>query len=132
MAPTKQEEETPRKKDALQEEHRKDVNPDDPSLFGVSARPTSGSPSSQNFHVHYCMLIIVECNMAYREENNTHFLPPHTWTEQILKDYFVLAMPQLTQVVILNPTECLSQNKGVRYEEPAVWVKGCPLGMPSG
>ena len=81
------------------------------------------SPSNLCTREHFALLFGVEVTPTIEDGVGSHILPTYTWTEHIIFDILSPTIEDISQVVILNPMECLvfrgrhSRSKGFTYGE---------------
>ena len=58
---------------------------------------------------HYCLLFSIEVVTALQEGASRLFmLPPYTWTKRTICDILSPTIMQISQIIVLNPMECLN------------------------
>ena len=81
------------------------------------------SPSNLCTREHFALLFGVEVTPTIEDAVGSHILPTYAWTERIIFDILSPTIEDISQVVILNPMECLvfqgrhSRVKGFTYGE---------------
>ena len=72
-------------------------------------RETSPQRSLSNLHTRECFALLfgVEVTPTIEDGVGSHILPTYTWTERIIFDILSPTVEDISQVVILNPMECL-------------------------
>ena len=88
-------------------------------------RETSPQRSLSNLHTreHFTLLFGVEVAPTIEDGVRSHILPTYVWTEHIIFDILSPTIEDISQVVILNPMECLvfqghhSRSEGFTYGE---------------
>ena len=89
------------------------------------SRETSPQRSPSNLHTgeHFALLFGVEVTPTIEDGVGSHILPTYALTEHIIFDILSPTIEDISQVVILNPMECLvfqehhSRGKGFTYGE---------------
>ena len=97
-------------------DHRHDEN---------ASRETSPQRSPSNLHTreHFALLFGVEVAPTIEDGIASHILPAYAWSECIIFDMLSPTIEDISQVVILNPMECLvfrghcSKGEGFTYGE---------------
>ena len=86
-------------------------------------RPPKGAPSNLCTRECFALLFGVEVAPTVKDGVGSHILPAYTWTEHIIFDILSPTIEDISQVVILNPMECLvfrgrhSRGEGFTYGE---------------
>ena len=89
------------------------------------SRETSPQRSPSNLHTreHFALLFGVEVAPTIEDGVRSHILPAYAWTECIIFGILSPTIEDISQVVILNPMECLvfrghhSRGEGFTYSE---------------
>ena len=97
----------------------------DPCHDKSTSRETSPQRSPSNLHTRECFALLfgVEVTPTIEDGVESHILPTYTWTECIIFDILSLTIEDISQVMILNPMECLifrgchSRGEGFTYGE---------------
>ena len=97
----------------------------DPCHDKSTSREMSPQRSPSNLHTreHFALLFGVEVTPTIENGVGLHILPTYMWTEHIIFDILSPTIEDISQVVILNPMECLvfrgchSRGKGFTYSE---------------
>ena len=97
----------------------------DPRHDESMSRETSPqrSPSNLCTREHFALLFGVEVTPTIEDRVGSHILPAYAWTKHIIFDILSPTIEDISQVVILNPMECLvfwgrcSRGKGFTYSE---------------
>ena len=73
------------------------------------SRETSPQRSPSNLHTreHFALLFGVEVTPTIEDGVRSHILPAYAWTERIIFDILSPTIEDISQVMILNPMECL-------------------------
>ena len=81
----------------------------DPCHDESMSRETSPqrSPSNLRAREHFALLYGVEVAPTVEDRVGSHILPAYAWTEHIIFDILSPTIEDISQVVILNPMECL-------------------------
>ena len=81
----------------------------DPCHDESMSRETSPQRSLSNLHTreHFALLFGVEVTPTIEDGVGSHILPTYVWTECIIFDILSPTIEDISQVVILNPMECL-------------------------
>ena len=90
-----------------------------------TSRETSPQWSPSNLHTreYFALLFGVEVTPTIEDGVRSHNLPTYTWSEPIIFDMLSPTIEDISQVVILNPIECLVflgchlKGKGFTYGE---------------
>ena len=74
-----------------------------------TSRETSPQRSLSNLHTRECFALLfgVEVTPTIEDGVGSHILPAYVWTECIIFDILSPTIEDISQVVILNPMECL-------------------------
>ena len=97
----------------------------DPHHNESTSREMSPQRSPSNLHTreHFALLFGVEVTPTIEDRVGSHILPTYAWTECIIFDILSPTIEDISQVVILNPMECLVfrgrrlRGKGFTYGE---------------
>ena len=97
----------------------------DPCNDESMLRETSPQQSLSNLHTRECFALLFGVENAPTVEDGvgSHILPAYVWTERIVFDILSPTIEDISQVVILNPMECLVfrehcfRGKGFMYSE---------------
>ena len=97
----------------------------DPHHNKSMTRETSPHRSPSNLCTRECFALLfgVEVTPTIEDGVRSHILPAYAWTECIIFDILSPTIEDISQVVILNPMECLvirgchSRGKGFTYGE---------------
>ena len=97
----------------------------DPHHDKSTSRETSPqrSPSNLCTREHFALLFGVEVTPTIEDGVGSHILPTYVWTERIIFDILSPTIEDISQIIILNPMECLvfrgrhSRSKGFTYSE---------------
>ena len=97
----------------------------DPRHNKSTWRETSPKRSPSNLHTRerFALLFGVEVTLTVEDGVRSHILPAYAWTECIIFDILSPTIEDISQVVILNPMECLvfwgrhSRGEGFTYGE---------------
>ena len=65
------------------------------------------SPSNLCTREHFALLFGVEVTPTLEDGVGSHTLPAYSWTEHIIFDILSPTFEDISQVMILNPMECL-------------------------
>ena len=81
----------------------------DPYHDESTSRETSPQRSPSNLHTRECFALLfgVEVTPTVEDGVRSHILPAYAWTERIIFDILSPTIEDISQVVILNPMECL-------------------------
>ena len=81
----------------------------DPRHDESTSRETSPQRSLSNLRTreHFALLFGVEVTPTIEDGVGSHILPAYTWTEHIIFDILSPTIEDISQVMILNPMECL-------------------------
>ena len=81
----------------------------DPRHDESTLRETSPQRSPSNLRTRECFALLfgVEVTPTVEDGVRSHILPAYVWTEHIIFDVLSPAIEDISQVVILNPMECL-------------------------
>ena len=82
--------------------------------------PDSGTPRKTPGRERYALLVGVEVIPQPGAIAGPRSVPPHAWTDQIIWDYISPAVPDITNLIVLNPMEFLlfhSAGEGYQYDE---------------
>ena len=81
----------------------------DPCNNESTLRETSPQRSPSNLHTRECFALLfgVEVIPTIEDGVGSHILPAYTWTEHIIFDILSPTIEDISQVMILNPMECL-------------------------
>ena len=90
-----------------------------------TSRETSPQRSLSNLHTRegFALLFGVEVTPTVEDSIGSHILPTYTWSERIIFDMLSPTIEDISQVMILNPMECLvfrgrhSKGEGFTYSE---------------
>ena len=90
-----------------------------------TSRETSPQRSPSNLHTRECFALLFGIEVAPTVEDSirSHILPAYVWSERIIFDMLSPTIKDISQVVILNPMECLvfgghcSKGEGFTYSE---------------
>ena len=90
-----------------------------------TSREMSPQRSPSNLHTRECFALLfgVEVTPTIEDGVGSHILPTYAWTERIIFDILSPTIEDISQVVILNPMECLvfwgchSRGEGFTYGE---------------
>ena len=90
-----------------------------------TSRETSPQQSPSNLHTRepFALLFGIEVAPTIEDGVGSHILPTYTWSEHIIFDMLSPTIEDISQVVILNPMECLifwgrhSKGEGFAYGE---------------
>ena len=90
-----------------------------------TSRETSPQRSPSNLHTRerFALLFGVEVAPTIEDRVGSHILPAYVWTKHIIFDILSPTIEDISQVVILNPMECLvfqgchSRGEGFTYGE---------------
>ena len=107
----------------------------------------SPQQSSSNLHTreHFALLFGIEVAPTIEDGIGSHILPTYAWSERIIFDMLSPTIEDISQVMILNPMECLvfrgcrSKGEGFTYgealalsdtyhQETTTWI-GCRVKM---
>ena len=97
-----------------------DPHHDESTSWEMSAQR---SPSNLHTREHFTLLFGVEVTPTIEDGVRSHILPAYAWTEHIIFDILSPTIEDISQVVILNPMECLvfqgcrSRGEGFTYGE---------------
>ena len=74
-----------------------------------TSRETSPQRSPSNLRTRECFALLFGIEVAPTVEDGvgSHILPAYTWSERIIFDMLSPTIEDISQVVILNPMECL-------------------------
>ena len=81
------------------------------------------SPSTLHTREHFALLFGIEVALTIEDSIGSHILPTYVWSEHIIFDMMSPTIEDISQVVILNPMECLvfqgrcSKGEGFTYGE---------------
>ena len=81
------------------------------------------SPSNLRTREHFALLFGIEVTPTIEDSIGSHILPTYAWSEGIIFDMLSPTIEDISQVVILNPMECLvfrgrcSKGEGFTYGE---------------
>ena len=97
----------------------------DPRHNESTSRETSPQRSPSNLRTRECFALLfgVEVTTTVEDGVGSHILPAYVWTEHIIFDILSPTIEDISQVVILNPMECLVfrgchlRGKGFTYSE---------------
>ena len=97
----------------------------DPHHNESMSRETSPQRSPSNLHTRECFALLfgVEVTPTVEDGVGSHILLTYTWTERIIFDILSPTIEDISQVMILNPMECLvfqgchSRGEGFTYSE---------------
>ena len=97
----------------------------DPCHNESTSREMSPQRSPSNLHTRECFALLLGVEVTPTIENGvgSHILPTYAWTEHIIFDILSPTIEDISQVMILNPMECLvfrghcSRGKGFMYSE---------------
>ena len=97
----------------------------DPHNDESTSRETSPQQSPSNLHTRewFALLFGVEVAPTIEDGVGLHILPAYAWTKCIIFDILSPTIEDISQVVILNPMECLvfrgrhSRGEGFTYSE---------------
>ena len=97
----------------------------DPCHEEGTLRETSPQQSPSNLHTRECFALLFGVEVTPTIENGVglHILPVYMWTECIIFDILSPTIEDISQVMILNPMECLvfqghhSRGEGFTYGE---------------
>ena len=97
----------------------------DPRHDESTSRETSPQRSSSNLRTRECFALLfgVEVTPTIEDGVGSHILPAYAWTKCIIFDILSPTIEDISQVVILNPMECLvfrgnhSRGEGFTYGE---------------
>ena len=92
------------------------------------SRETSPQQSPLNLRTRECFALLFGVEVAPTVEDGvgSHILPAYAWSERIIFDMLSPTIEDISQVVILNPMECLafwghrSKGEGFTYGEALV------------
>ena len=81
----------------------------DPCHDESTLRETSPQRSPSNLHTRECFALLfgVEVTPTIEDGVGSHILPAYAWTERIIFDILSPTIEDISQVMILNPMECL-------------------------
>ena len=81
----------------------------DPCHDESTSREMSPQRSPSNLHTRECFALLFGVEVAPTIEDGvrSHILPAYTWTKRIIFDILSPTIEDISQVVILNPMECL-------------------------
>ena len=81
----------------------------DPCQDESTSREMSPQRSPSNLHTRECFALLfgVEVTPTIEDGVRLHILPTYTWTECIIFDISSPTIEDISQVLILNPMECL-------------------------
>ena len=90
-----------------------------------TSRETSPQQSPSNLHTRECFALLFGIEVASTIEDGvgSHILPAYAWSEHIIFNMLSPTIEDISQVVILNPMECLifrgrcSKGEGFTYGE---------------
>ena len=90
-----------------------------------TSRETSPQQSPSYLHTRECFALLfgIEVTPTVEDSIRSHILPAYTWSECIIFDMLSPTIEDISQVVILNPMECLvfqghhSKGEGFTYGE---------------
>ena len=90
-----------------------------------TSRETSPQQSLSNLPTRECFTLLfgIDITPTVEEGVGSHILPTYTWSEHIIFDMLSPAIEDISQVMILNPMECLvfrgchSKGEGFTYGE---------------
>ena len=86
-------------------------------------RPPQRSPSNLHTREHFALLFGIEVAPTIEDGIGSHILPTYAWSERIIFNMLSPTIEDISQVVILNPMECLvfrgcrSKGEGFTYGE---------------
>ena len=86
-----------------------------------TSRETSPQRSPSNLHTRECFALLfgVEVTPTIEDSIGSHILPTYAWSERIIFNMLGPTIEDISQVVILNPMECLifrgCHSKGERF-----------------
>ena len=97
----------------------------DPCYDESTSRETSPQRSPSNLRTRECFALLFGVEVAPTIEDGvgSHILPTYVWTECIIFDILSPTIEDISQVMILNPMECLvfrgchSRGEGFTYSE---------------
>ena len=97
----------------------------DPCHDESTSRETSPVRSPSNLCTRECFALLFGVEVAPTVEDGvrSHILPTYAWTERIIFDILSPTIEDISQIVILNPMECLvfqghhSRGEGFTYGE---------------
>ena len=97
----------------------------DPHHNESTSRETSPKRSPSNLHTRECFALLfgVEVTPTIEDGVRSHILPTYAWTECIIFDILSPTIEDISQVMILNPMECLvfqgchSRGEGFTHSE---------------
>ena len=97
----------------------------DPHHDESMSRETSPQRSPSNLCTRECFALLfgVEVTPTVEDGVGSHILPTYAWTERIILDILSPTIEDISQVMILNPMECLvfqghqSRGEGFTYSE---------------
>ena len=74
-----------------------------------TSRKTSPQQSLSNLHTRECFALLfgIEVTPTVEDGIRSHILPTYVWSEHIIFDMLSPTIEDISQVVILNPMECL-------------------------
>ena len=76
-----------------------------PNKHRVKESPEGGAPRKTPRRERYALLVGVEVSPQPGARPSPRSVPSHAWKEQIIWDYVEPAIPELTNLVVLNPME---------------------------
>ena len=81
----------------------------DPHHNESTSRETSPPRSPSNLHTRECFALLfgVEVTPTVEDGVRSHILPAYAWTKHIIFDILSPTIEDISQVMILNPMECL-------------------------
>ena len=81
----------------------------DPHHDESTSRETSPQRSLSNLSTRECFALLFGVEVTPTIENGvgSHILPAYVWTEHIIFDILSPTIEDISQVMILNPMECL-------------------------
>ena len=81
----------------------------DPHHDESTLREMSPQRSPSNLHTRECFTLLFGVEVAPTIEDGvgSHILPAYTWTKHIIFDILSPTIEDISQVMILNPMECL-------------------------
>ena len=81
----------------------------DPCHDESTLRKMSHPRSPSNLHTRECFALLfgVELTPTIEDGVGSHILPAYTWTQCIIFDILSPTIEDISQVMILNPMECL-------------------------
>ena len=99
-----------------------------------TSREMSPQQSPSNLRTRECFALLfgVEVTPTIEDGVGSHILPTYVWSERIIFDMLSPTIEDISQVVILNPMECLifrgchSKGEGFTYGD-ALALRPCPM-----